>query len=96
MKKEFYLVSLIKNLLRMNIAVNSENIKNFVHGDIVNYKTIDNIIKLRPDKIIYTISLNHFDSESSLTNSIRINVLPFLHLILQNFSLYHLQILNIL
>lgn len=31
LKKEFYLVLLIKNLLKMNIAVNSENIKSFVH-----------------------------------------------------------------
>jgi len=30
-KKEFYLVSLIKNLLNMNVTINSKNIKSFVH-----------------------------------------------------------------
>lgn len=78
LKRDFDIISHSKKKI-----INSKfckNIKNFVHGDIVNYKTIDDIIKLKPDKIIYTISLNHFDSESSLSNSVRINVLPFLYL----------------
>ena len=78
LKRDFDIISHSKKKI-----INSKfckNIKNFVNGDIVNYKTIDNIIKLKPDKIIYTISLNHFDSESSLSNSVRINVLPFLYL----------------
>lgn len=78
-KRDFDIISHSKKKI-----INSEfckNIKNFVHGDIVNYKTIDKIIKLRPDKIIYSISLNHFDSELSLTNSVRVNVSPFLYLI---------------
>jgi len=79
LKKDFDIISHSKKkIIDLNFC---KNIKNFIHGDIVNYKTIDNIIKLRPDKIIYTISLNHFDSETCLTNSIRINVLPFLYLI---------------
>jgi len=79
LKKDFDIISHSKKkIINLNFR---KNIKKFVHGDIVNYKTIDNIIKLRPDKIIYTISLNHFDSETCLTNSIRINVLPFLYLI---------------
>ena len=79
LKKDFDIISHSKKKI-----INSEfckNIKNFIHGDIVNYKTIDKIIKLRPDKIIYSISLNHFDSELSLTNSVRVNVSPFLYLI---------------
>ena len=78
LKRDFNIISHSRKKI-----INSKfckNIKNFVHGDIANYKTIDSIIKLKPDKIIYTISLNHFDSESSLSNSIRINVLPFLYL----------------
>jgi molybdopterin-guanine dinucleotide biosynthesis protein A len=31
LKKEFYLVSIIKNLLKMNVTINSETIKSFVH-----------------------------------------------------------------
>ena len=58
-----------------------QNIKNFVNGDITNQQTLNKIIKLKPDIIIYTISLNHFDSEYSLINSIKVSVSPFLYLL---------------
>jgi UDP-glucose 4-epimerase len=58
-----------------------QNIKNFVNGDITNHQTLNKIIKLKPDIIIYTISLNHFDSEYSLINSVKVSVSPFLHLL---------------
>lgn len=58
-----------------------QNIKNFVNGDITNHGTLNKIIKLKPDIIIYTVSLNHFKSEYSLVNSIKVSVSPFLYLL---------------
>jgi UDP-glucose 4-epimerase len=37
-----------------------KNINSFVYGDITKNKTIDNVIKKKPDKIIYTISSESF------------------------------------
>ena len=68
-----------------------QNIKNFVNGDITNHQTLNKIIKLKPDIIIYTISLNHFDSEYSLVNSTKVSVSPLLYL-LENIKKKNLNI----
>ena len=52
-----------------------------VLGDIKKDKTIDNILKQKPDCIIYTISLNHIDSEKNIFRSLKNNFLPFNNLI---------------
>ena len=79
LKKDFNIISHSRK--KITNKKFCKNIKNFVYGDILKPKTIDNVIKLKPDKIIYTISLNHFDSEANLQDSIKINVLPFLYLL---------------
>ena len=44
-----------------------------IYGDIRNRSTLEKIIKLKPDIIIFTISLNHFVSEKNLNTSIKNN-----------------------
>ncbi len=44
-----------------------------IYGDIRNRSTLEKIIKLKPDSIIFTISLNHFASEKNLNTSINNN-----------------------
>ena len=52
-----------------------------VLGDIKKDKTINDILKQKPDCIIYTISLNHIDSEKNIFKSLESNFLPFNNLI---------------
>ena len=79
LKKDFEIISHSrKKIVDLDFC---RNIKNFVNGDITNHKTLDKIIKLKPDIIIYTISLDHFKSEYSLANSIKVSVSPFLYLL---------------
>jgi|TARA_B100000242_G_scaffold293731_1_gene272804 UDP-glucose 4-epimerase len=56
------------------------SIKKHIYGDITRPKTLDSIIKLRPDIIIYTLSLNHKISERNLEFSIKNNFLPLANL----------------
>lgn len=56
------------------------SIKKNIHGDISKSKTLESIIKSRPDIIIYTISLNHKISERNLEFSINNNFLPLANL----------------
>ncbi len=58
----------------------TKNIKKHVYGDITKIKTIDKIVKLKPDIIIYTISLNHKASEKNLKLSIKNNFSPLVNL----------------
>ena len=79
LKKDFEIISHSrKKIVDLDFC---RNIKNFVNGDITNHQTLDKIIKLKPDIIIYTISLDHFKSEYSLANSIKVSVSPFLYLL---------------
>ena len=55
-------------------------INKLIVGDIRNKNTILKINKAKPEIIIYTISLNHKDSEKNLNHSIDINVKPLLNL----------------
>ena len=52
-----------------------------VVGDITKKSTINKILKTKPEVIIYTISLNHFESETSLSNSLKVNYEPFHYLV---------------
>ena len=61
---------------------NRKIIKHII-GDITKNSTIKKILKSNPEVIIYTISLNHFDSEVSLSNSLKINYEPFHNLVEQ-------------
>jgi nucleoside-diphosphate-sugar epimerase len=58
--------------------------KNYFHkiieGDITNESFVKKIVSLKIEKIIYTISLNHINSEKILKNSIDVNYLPILRL----------------
>ena len=47
-----------------------------VLGDIKKEKTINDILKQKPDCIIYTISLNHIESEKNIFKSLENNFLP--------------------
>ncbi len=58
-----------------------KNIFKEVIGDIRQDKTINNILNQKPDCIIYTISLNHIESEKNILKSIKNNFLPFNNLI---------------
>jgi UDP-glucose 4-epimerase len=79
LKKDFHIIACSRK--KSNNSLFNQNIKDFVYGDINRHEIIDKIIKLKPNTIIYTISLNHFDSEISLTNSLHVNVAPFLYLL---------------
>ena len=61
----------------------NKQIHKIVIGDIRNKKTIHNILIQKPDSIIYTISLNHIDSEKNISRSIENNFLPLCELIEQ-------------
>ncbi len=52
-----------------------------INGDIKKLRTLKNIIKLKPDIIVYTISLNHIASEKNLNNSLKNNYTPLVNLI---------------
>ena len=66
---------------KINNKVFNKNLYNRIYGDLKNKKTINKILKLRPDVIIYTISLNHKDSEKNINYSIKNNYIPLLNLI---------------
>lgn len=79
LKNDFQIISCSRK--KINNSLFNKNIRHFIYGDITRHKVIDQIVKLKPDIIIYTISLNHFDSEISLTNSLKVSVDPFLYLL---------------
>jgi nucleoside-diphosphate-sugar epimerase len=51
-----------------------------IEGDITNLDTIKNLLKLKFSTLIYTISLNHQDSNKDLINAMTTNTLPVLEL----------------
>ncbi len=51
-----------------------------IEGDISDKKTQNKIFSYRFNSIIYTVSLNHKDSEIDLNNSLRVNYLPLLNI----------------
>ena len=59
------------------------NFRKNIIGDIKKKKTISEILKIIPDIIIYTISLNHFDSEKNKKKSIENNFIPLCKLVEQ-------------
>lgn len=79
LKKDFEIISCSRK--EINNFKFKKNIRHFIYGDITKHEFIDQIIKLKPDTIIYTISLDHFDSEISLINSLKTSVAPFLYLL---------------
>jgi len=58
-----------------------KKIKKNIYGDITKNNTIEKIVKLRPDIIIYTISLNHKESEKNLNLSLKNNFFPLVNLL---------------
>ncbi len=88
-----YIGSYLTNRFKKNYKVISHsrkkiNNKNFnkniykkIYGDLKDKKTIASILKHQPDVIIFTISLNHKDSEKNINYSIKNNYLPLLNLI---------------
>ena len=51
-----------------------------INGDVKSLTVLNSIISKKPDAIIYTVSLNHKDSEQDLHKSIKINCLPLIRL----------------
>ena len=79
LKKKNHLIAVTKKKnIKNKIFLNGIN--KLIVGDIRNKNTILKIIKAKPEIIIYTISLNHKDSEKNLNHSIDINVKPLLNL----------------
>ncbi len=66
---------------KINGRIYNKNIFKKITGDIKNYKTIKKIINQKPNVIIYTISLNHIDSEENISKSIENNFLPLVNLV---------------
>lgn len=79
LKQKFQIISHSRN------KIEDKNFKKKIYkevvGDIKKDKTINNILKQKPDCIIYTISLNHIDSEKNILKSLENNFLPFNKLI---------------
>ena len=79
LKQKFQIISHSRNKI---IDKNFEKkIYKEVVGDIKKDKTINDILKQKPDCIIYTISLNHIESEKNIFKSLENNFLPFNKLI---------------
>jgi len=79
LKKKFKIISHSRK--KINDKIFKKNIFKEVIGDIKKPKTIDSILNQKPDCIIYTISLNHIESEKDISKSIKNNFLPFNNLI---------------
>ena len=79
LKKNNHLIAVIrkKNIKDKRFL---NGINKLIVGDIRKKNTILKIINAKPEIIIYTISLNHNDSEKNLNHSIDINVKPLLSL----------------
>lgn len=79
LKEKFKIISHSRNKIK------DKNFKKKIYkevlGDIKKNKTINDILKQKPDCIIYTISLNHIDSEKNIFRSLKNNFLPFNNLI---------------
>ena len=84
-----YIGSKITSLLTKNYKVitlsrqkTKADCKIFKHitGDLKSQKTIDNIVKLRPNFIIYAASFNHFKSEKNFEETLNNNNLPLARL----------------
>lgn len=78
LKEKYYII----NHSRKKIEDKNFNVsvKKNIYGDITKSKTLDRIIKSKPDIIIYTISLNHKVSERNLEFSINNNFRPLVNL----------------
>ena len=64
LKKKNHLIAVTKKKnIKNKIFLNGIN--KLIIGDIRNKSTISKIIKAKPEIIIYTISLNHYDSEKN-------------------------------
>ena len=79
LKEKFKIISHSRN------KINDKNFKKKIYkevlGDIKKDKTVNDILKQKPDCIIYTISLNHIDSEKNIFRSFENNFLPLCNLI---------------
>ena len=79
LKKKNYLIAVTKKKnIKNKIFLNGIN--KLIVGDIRNKSTILKIIKAKPEIIIYTISLNHHNSEKNINHSINVNVKPLFSL----------------
>ena len=79
LKKKNHLIAVTKKKnIKNKIFLNGIN--KLIIGDIRNKSTISKIIKAKPEIIIYTISLNHHDSEKNINHSINVNVKPLFSL----------------
>lgn len=79
LKEKFKIISHSRNKIKDKNF--NKKIYKEVLGDIKKDKTINDILKQKPDCIIYTISLNHIDSEKNIFKSLESNFLPFNNLI---------------
>ncbi len=70
------------NVIAHSRIKNHQNNKIFKYltGDLKDKKTIDKIVHLKPEFIVYAASYNHFNSEKSLENTIRNNNYPLINL----------------
>jgi len=59
----------------------NKNIFKTVTGDVTKKSTLQKVLKLNPDVLIFTISLNHFKSEKNLKISIKNNFEPLKNLV---------------
>ena len=76
-KQGYKIVGVCRKFPKKNKDFNKAFFK-IIEGDISNKKTQNKIFSYRFNSIIYTVSLNHKDSEIDLNNSLRVNYLPLL------------------
>ena len=66
-------------LSRQKAKTNSKIFKH-ITGDLKSQNTIDKIVNLKPNFIIYAASFNHFESEKNFEKTLKNNNLPLARL----------------
>ena len=76
-KKGYKIIGVCRKFPKKNKDFKNSFFK-IIEGDISDKETQNKIFSSRFNSIIYTVSLNHKDSEIDLNNSLRVNYLPLL------------------
>lgn len=79
LNKNIEVVSVLRNIPSGYEKFSSKVFKTIV-GDISDPEIVEDIISEAPDFLIYTISLNHFDCEIDIANTLNNNVSPLIYL----------------
>ncbi len=79
-KNNYDLIAVVRNKSKNKLFL-KKNFSKIIHGQIEAENTVKKIVSLRPNYIIYTVSLNQKKSEENISESFKVGVFPLYNLV---------------